>query len=503
MPKIKIWLCVTVVFAILLILPVQAASSSTPAAVWITPTSKLYGLKLFYEGTVEKFTKILPIKYQEEYLLHLADVRSKEMLTMANAGIIDPRPLLTALNQSFAYQKAANNLAPNGPADMFWSTMEKLTSIFQEEKKGLNDWQKVRAESIKKYQEEQKNQNPATGQLLADIKKFVNEMFVAADRAEIERIQKLVAERADTDKLLNYLSAWAEQNRQLAQNLNNYPNLDPDQVDQAQKVANDFVDKIKVIKDSGTSDKDQLKQVVDNFKNNLIKLDQAHMAQMQNTAGTITPAAQNNQPAVVHNQPVAAPVKPKPVLKIIPSASVNTQKLQLLYNKNIVATQNQTILEGYGAMGGLPPYHYQLETGVGFPPHGVILTPIGDLSGMPTIAGTYTFGVCVVDSSGSSVCGTTVMTVQETEVKPAPPPEPTQPQCDDYTWQRSMTSAANNICASTWDDCRHNADYGSAADKACYDGLDSCRCNYYKQNASQFGCTVNDISKIDCTEWID
>jgi hypothetical protein len=65
---------------------------------------------------------------------------------------------------------------------------------------------------------------------------------------------------------------------------------------------------------------------------------------------------------------------------------------------------------GGNPKGGLPPYHFQLDTAGGFPPIGLILGLNGILSGTPA-NGTdrpspYAFRVCAVDLAGSNVCPT-------------------------------------------------------------------------------------------------
>ena len=54
--------------------------------------------------------------------------------------------------------------------------------------------------------------------------------------------------------------------------------------------------------------------------------------------------------------------------------------------------------------GGVPPYHFKLASGVGFPPFGIFLNPNGILRGVPTAAGPRTFGVCAVDLIGTAEC---------------------------------------------------------------------------------------------------
>lgn len=62
--------------------------------------------------------------------------------------------------------------------------------------------------------------------------------------------------------------------------------------------------------------------------------------------------------------------------------------------------------------GGSPPYHYQSDSfATGAPPIGMIVDLNGNLTGIPRVAGTYTFGVCAVDLGGASSCGTTTISV--------------------------------------------------------------------------------------------
>ncbi|HUE86520.1 MAG TPA: fibronectin type III domain-containing protein [Vicinamibacterales bacterium] len=61
--------------------------------------------------------------------------------------------------------------------------------------------------------------------------------------------------------------------------------------------------------------------------------------------------------------------------------------------------------------GGVPPYHFQLDTLGGFPPFGLSLGLNGTLNGTPTTAGDRTFAVCAVDQVGTNVCRTLTMTI--------------------------------------------------------------------------------------------
>lgn len=67
----------------------------------------------------------------------------------------------------------------------------------------------------------------------------------------------------------------------------------------------------------------------------------------------------------------------------------------------------------YNPAGGNAPYHFVLESGTGFAPMGLTLSPNGLLSGIPTAAGTSTFSVCAVDQSGKQACSKTSLEVKE------------------------------------------------------------------------------------------
>src|SRR3989338_10515108 len=64
--------------------------------------------------------------------------------------------------------------------------------------------------------------------------------------------------------------------------------------------------------------------------------------------------------------------------------------------------------------GGTPPYHFQSDTfRNGAPPMVMIVDVNGVLTGTPSKAGQYAFGVCVVDVVSVSKCGQTQVFVEE------------------------------------------------------------------------------------------
>ena len=130
-----------------------------------------------------------------------------------------------------------------------------------------------------------------------------------------------------------------------------------------------------------------------------------------------TPAKTSPLPVTLPPQQKQEPVKLPPielppVLETIPSETVNTNPLILLgYYDGLQGRVGSYFSANFGGQGGLPPYYYKLETGVGFPPMGLILDVNGRLSGTPSAAGTSNFGVCVIDTAGKSECATFRMVV--------------------------------------------------------------------------------------------
>lgn len=70
--------------------------------------------------------------------------------------------------------------------------------------------------------------------------------------------------------------------------------------------------------------------------------------------------------------------------------------------------------------GGNEPYHFQLESGRGFPPFGLTLFPNGLLMGTPTAAGERTFTVCAVDQGAHQRCAQTSLNVVEQAITVSP-----------------------------------------------------------------------------------
>jgi hypothetical protein len=70
--------------------------------------------------------------------------------------------------------------------------------------------------------------------------------------------------------------------------------------------------------------------------------------------------------------------------------------------------------------GGSGPYHFQLESGSGFPPIGLVLYPNGLLKGTPGMTGEKTFTVCAVDLGGHQCCVQVSLNVLEARINVSP-----------------------------------------------------------------------------------
>lgn len=66
-----------------------------------------------------------------------------------------------------------------------------------------------------------------------------------------------------------------------------------------------------------------------------------------------------------------------------------------------------------GGAGG--PYHFQLDSGYGFPPSGISLNLNGLLTGTPSATGSSNFRVCAVDLGGNDACQSVTLTVSENQ----------------------------------------------------------------------------------------
>ncbi len=93
-------------------------------------------------------------------------------------------------------------------------------------------------------------------------------------------------------------------------------------------------------------------------------------------------------------------VQPKPVLTL--TSPLPQGVVSIPYAQAAVASVSQ----------GSPPFHYLSDSFAGgAPPPGLAVDLAGRVTGTPTHAGSYGFGICAVDLVGSSTCATTSLTV--------------------------------------------------------------------------------------------
>jgi hypothetical protein len=214
-----------------------------------------------------------------------------------------------------------------------------------------------------------------------------------------------------------------------------------------QKSADDFAAKVQAIKDSESPNKDDLRKALDAFNDDLNKTYQESLAQAEQKteSNENTPQAAPEAAGFPMNKPAEEPAD-KPVLEEIPSTTVNEEPLTLNYWAQLFGQVDQDFNIAFSAGGGLAPYYFYLETGVGFPPYGLVLAPSGSLSGTPSMEGDYSFGVCVADTAGNSVCAPVTVTVYPAEEEPEPEPEPV-PEPEEEETVITVTSAVCDLAA--------------------------------------------------------
>ena len=100
------------------------------------------------------------------------------------------------------------------------------------------------------------------------------------------------------------------------------------------------------------------------------------------------------------------------VANAVPSGTLNFTTVNPMPQATVGAAYSNTTVASIS--GGSAPYHFQSDTFAnGAPPFGMIVDINGNLTGTPTDAGQYTFGVCATDLGGliASPCPTTTITV--------------------------------------------------------------------------------------------
>lgn len=102
------------------------------------------------------------------------------------------------------------------------------------------------------------------------------------------------------------------------------------------------------------------------------------------------------------------------VASTAPSGALNFKTVNPMPQATVGAAYSNTTVASIS--GGSAPYHFQSDTFAnGAPPFGMIVNISGNLTGTPTDAGQYTFGVCATDLTGltTNPCESTSITVVE------------------------------------------------------------------------------------------
>lgn len=92
-------------------------------------------------------------------------------------------------------------------------------------------------------------------------------------------------------------------------------------------------------------------------------------------------------------------------LNLVVNAAPLLFSTQTLSNANVGTPYRATVV----ASGGSPPYQFSLQSGK--PPEGIALSSAGELTGTPTVPGSWSFQVRVTDSRQSSMSGNVSLTV--------------------------------------------------------------------------------------------
>jgi hypothetical protein len=117
-----------------------------------------------------------------------------------------------------------------------------------------------------------------------------------------------------------------------------------------------------------------------------------------------------------------APTPPPPASLTITTNSLPLGIVGTLYSQTFTAT------------GGVTPYLWAISSGT--KPTGLALDSTGIFSGVPLLAGAYTFTVVVADSANTNVSQVLSMTVNPAPIPPPPPPAPSSCNCPlkSLTW---------------------------------------------------------------------
>jgi len=133
-------------------------------------------------------------------------------------------------------------------------------------------------------------------------------------------------------------------------------------------------------------------------------------------AGEPTAAGSSGVPAVIPYDENAAPGSNEvmdtqhilfyPPVAFVPKGMVGERYNYSYCEPGLSSVSDTCAPEGYFGNPSLgnPPYHFQLDSGKGFPSMGLVLHPNGIVDGVPTVEGVSNFTVCAIDQSGTQAC---------------------------------------------------------------------------------------------------
>jgi len=434
------------VFAVALLIGigVSARAAGTAEVIYpgILPGSFLWNIKMFGEDVYQEFLGVFNKQAEANYVEQRLNERNQELTEIAGLLKGNSETFLTTSNLQglqHAYDVAAasqlsdlNTLGSleNNQSGANKSTLSSFTNPVAEVVTGLPTWSLATQEvSLQNRIAQDQNNGDAADLLLARTN--LNAIQQAMAQNDASYFSEQTALNLATENVgpvtcfvngVKTAACWVSEFQADEQKvLDNYDGRDitPNANVNALKQQMDAL-LAQAQQDIQAGNTDKANMLVPQMGQLMQRIWLGLQQQFEDNDTTQAEAENQEQPS----QTIAQPA-PKPKLKTIPSETIAQSPLGLLEIGTVLQGQvNVPFTKTFIAGGGLPPYRYQLDTGVGFPPQGIMLAPSGVLSGTPSIPGDYTFGVCVVDTSGKSDCEKWEMTVTPVTTLPAPAPVP-------------------------------------------------------------------------------
>ncbi len=428
---------ITLIFAALLIGHTAQAAASVHHAT-VLPGGFLYNFKILGEFIWQKVASVGGSEAEMNYLVKRINNRAEETLTLIDNGSVNSATYIETINKSNELKSNFVVLLAKVAESKRLKMAELENSFYESDVR--NDYAGLMLQKMDEARQQilaaQKTGDTAKAFELVNNLKNLKQVYTDSkvtfdlapllEKQSIDQTENLLA---GTDKI-TYALDWANKYKQMISDTskNDLYKSSQDLFAKASQINDNLISDLKKIPLDNVDNKklDDLFAGTRNLLNDTARAiyqkslneNLANQLPEETTQPTQPQTEQQTQQATTQNQ---TPTPSKPKLKIIPSESVQRSPLLLHYFKTLDGEVGTDVNVQYSAEGGLAPYHFQLGSGVGFPPHKVVLDTNGLLSGTPDIDGTSKFNVCVVDTAGRSVCADTVMTVS-----PAPTPTPVE-----------------------------------------------------------------------------